>query len=54
MGGFDQLFQQFFNQLVGIPLENTLGYVYVVLNLVALIFGGLLQFVDSGDPPETT
>lgn len=54
MGGFDQLFQQFYNQLVNIPLDNTLSYVYVALNLVAWLFGGLLQFLDAGVFAETT
>ncbi len=37
MGGIGQIIDQFINQLIGIPLEGPLSYVYVILNLLALL-----------------
>ncbi|MCL4216904.1 MAG: hypothetical protein KJ052_07865 [Candidatus Hydrogenedentes bacterium] len=35
------LIEGFTQQLIGIPLDNPLSYIYVVLNLFALIFATL-------------
>jgi hypothetical protein len=37
--GLLTLLEQFVSQLITIPLENTLGYLYTILNIVLLLFG---------------
>ncbi len=49
MGNFNQIIQSFLGQLINIPLINPLSFLYVVLNLILLLFasfsgGGAIPF----------
>lgn len=41
--GFQDLFDQFLNQAISIPLINPLSYLYVIFNLIAWVFALFLS-----------
>jgi hypothetical protein len=43
-----QIFSMFQAQIVSVPLDNPLGYVYVIFNLAATVFLLLMGFDSTG------
>lgn len=41
------LLETFRGQIIGIPLDNPLSYIYVVLNIVLLFFASLMYSQDG-------